>query len=254
MLSSDAKQQIINKLAEFDIVCHHFTNVDSVGDCFPNYIISATIHGMSISLKLLSCILGQNVNAIGIEVSPSSFNKDKIVSFTVSLHPNDLSIVHEHIKHKYVHEQLTIVDEINRDFPFKIDYKVSMIYESFLLVTGTYNYTDSKYEIRTIAEQPSFSAGVFIENQSGKFTSKGQLLLRIRQTGYYSTVFYSTYKMETEKNRDIQDVKLRIFQELLFYYMKNTNFKFSELTRDELIVLSYEHLLSYITVQKMVDI
>ena len=249
MLSTDAKNQIISKLAEFNIICNHFTCIVDLEKSYPDYVISATLHGIGISLKLISCVLDSSANILGIKLSPDGSNQGEIVSFTVSLHTNDLTIVNHHIKHKYVEQQLTLVAEVNKDFPFDVDYQVALYYESFCLLTGTLSYENFKYDIHTIADNPSFLVGAFIENFSSKFKCKGQLLLRVRQNGEYST-----YDGISEKNRNIEDLKLRIFRVLLFYHMKKTTFRLNTLTIDEISSLHYADLLNYITVQKMADI
>lgn len=249
MLSTDAKNQIINKLAEYNIICKHFTCIVALEKSYPDYVISATLNGIGISLKLISCVLDPSANILGIKLSPDGIIQDENVSFTVSLHPNDLSIVNHQIKHKYVEQQLALVADINKEFPFNVDYQVALYYESFCLLTGTFSYEDFKYDINTIAENPSFLVGAFIENFSSQFKCKGQLLLRVRQNGDHST-----YDGICVKNRNIEDLKLRLFRELLFYHMKKTKFKLNTLTIDEISSLSYTDLLNYITVQKMVDI
>lgn len=249
MISYDAKNQIINKLREYDIICNSFMSVVALEQSYPEYIISSILDGKEITLHLISCVHDKKANILGIKVVPDSDRKDEVLSFSVSIAPDDLYAISEHITKKYIEKELLEVDKINNDFPFKVDYQVALFYEFFCFVTGTLVYKTNAYEIMTLSEYPTCMVGAYAHDSKAKFYSKGKLLLKFNKNSInftYNNVVIPCQYTET--------VRLKIFQELLFYYMDKTRFKMNIMSRDELILLSYDDLLRYINVQQMVDI
>jgi hypothetical protein len=249
MISTDAKNQIINKLREYNIICNRFMCVVALEKSYPEYIISATLDDKKITLHLISCVHDKKANILGIKVVPDSDRTDEILSFSVSFAPDDLYAISESITNKYIEKELLEVDKINNDFPFKVDYQVALFYEFFCFVTGTLVYKSNSYDIMTLSEYPTCMVGAYAHNPTARFYSKGKLLLKFNKNGVNLT--YNNVVIPCEYT---ETLRLKIFQELLFYYMDKTRFKMNIMSRDELILLSYDDLLRYINVQQMVDI
>jgi hypothetical protein len=249
MISTDAKNKIINKLSEYNIICNRFMSVVDIRESYPEYIISASLDGKKITLHLISCVHDKKANILGIKVVPDSDRKDEVLSFSVSVAPDDLYAINDHITNKYIEKELLEVDKINNDFPFKVDYQVALFYEFFCFVTGTLVYNKNAYEIMTLSEYPTCMVGAYAHDSTAKFYSKGKILLKFNKNGINFT--YNNVVIPCDY---IEKLRLKIFQELLFYYMDKTSFKMNIMGRDELILLSYDDLLRSINVQQMVDI
>ena len=249
MLTSDSKSKIIDELAKSDIICTGFIEIVSMKESYPNYNISAIFEGHEITLKLMSCVLDKSYNILGMKLEPDGKNRDEIVNFSVSLQGDNLHIFNNFIQNKYLEQELNEVDKINKDFPFDVDYEIALFYDSFCFVTGTMVYVDRCYELKTISNYPTFTVGAYAHNPTAAYYSKGKLLLKFHKNGYRISYNYMFTPID-----DIKPLRLKLFQELFLYYMDKTKFKINVLEMDEMLLLNYDDLIAYITVQKMVDI
>ena len=73
--------------------------------------------------------------------------------------------------------------------------------------------------------------------------------LKIQKNGYRISYGYNFIPID-----EIEPLRLKIFQELFLYHMEKTKFKMNVVEIDEMLLLNYDDLIAYITVQKMADI
>lgn len=249
MLTRETQTKIIDELANYNIICTSFIEVVSMKASYPHYNISATFEGHVISLKLMSCVLDKKYNHLGMKLEPDGNNKDEIVNFSVVLQGEDLQIFNNFIQNKYLEKELTEVARINKDFPFDVDYEVALFYDTFCFVTGTLGYDGRCYELKTISNYPTFTISAYAHYPTATYYSKGKLLLKFHKNGYRIAYNYMFTPID-----EVEPLRLKIFQELFLYYIEKTKFKMNVIEMDEILLLDYDDLIAYITVQKMADI
>lgn len=249
MLNDDSKNKIIEQLVGYGFAVKSFIAVASLKESYPNYNISVIFEGHEIILKLMSCVLDKSYNVLGMKLEPDDKNRDEIVNFSVSLKPDDLHIFNNFIRNKYLEQELNEVAKVNKDFPFNVDYEIALFYETLCFVTGTMVYSDRFYALKTISDYPTFTVGVYAHNPTAAYYSKGKLLLKLNKNGHriaYNYMFIPVNEMKP--------LRLKLFQELFLYHVEKTKFKIDVIKMDELLLMDYDDLIAYITVQKMVDI
>lgn len=249
MLNTEAKTKIIEQLVNYGFDIRSFIAVVSLKESYPHYNIFTLFEGKEVTLKLMSCVLDKSYNVLGMKVEPDGNNRDEIVNFSISVKPDDLHIFNNFVRNKYLEQELIEVNKINNDFPFDVDYEVALFYETFCLVTGTLVYDNQHYALKSLSHYPTFTIGVYAHTPTASFYSKGKSLLKIQKNGYRISYGYNFIPID-----EIEPLRLKIFQELFLYHMEKTKFKMNVVEIDEMLLLDYDDLIAYITVQKMADI
>lgn len=249
MLNTEAKTKIIEQLVDYGFSIRSFIAVVSLQESYPHYNISTIFEGQSVTLKLMSCVLDKSYNVLGMKLEPDGNNRDEIVNFSVSIKTEDLHIFNNFVRNRYLEQELIEVNKINNDFPFDVDYEVALFYETFCLVTGTVVYDNHHYALKSLSNYPTFNVGVYAHTPTASFYSKGKSLLKLQKNGYRIAYNYNFIPVD-----DMKPLRLKLFQELFLYHIEKTKFKMDVVAKDEMLLLDYDDLLAYITVQKMVDI
>lgn len=249
MLNNEAKTKIIAKLEAYGFSIRSFIAIVSLKESYPHYNISTIFEGKEVTLKLMSCVWDKSYNVLGMKVEPDGNNRDEIVNFSISVQSDDLHIFNNFIRNKYLEQELIEVNKINNDFPFDVDYEVALFYESFCFVTGTLVYSHSHYELKSLSNHPTFNIGAYAHTPTAKFYSKGKSLLKLQKNEHRIAYNYNFIPVD-----DMLPLRLKLFQEFFLYHIEKTKFKMDVVTMDEMLLLDYDDLLAYITVQKMVDI
>jgi len=249
MLNTEAKNKIIEQLVNYGFTIRSFIAVVSLKESYPHYNIFTVFEGQEVTLKLMSCVLDKSYNPLGMKLEPDGKNRDEIVNFSVSIQTEDLHIFNNFVRNKYLEQELIEVNKINNDFPFDVDYEVALFYETFCLVTGTVIYKNPYYELKSLSNHPTLNIGAYAHTPTASFYSKGKSLLKIHKNGYRIAYGYNFIPVD-----DIKPLRLKLFQELFLYHIQKTKFKMDVVAMDEMLLLDYDDLLAYITVQKMVDI
>jgi hypothetical protein len=249
MLNTEAKSKIIEQLVNYGFSIRSFINVVSLEESYPNYNIFTIFEGQEVTLKLMSCVLDKSYYPLGMKLEPDGKNRDEIVNFSISVKTDDLHIFNNFVRNKYLEQELIEVNKINNDFPFDVDYEVALFYETFCLVTGTLVYDNHHYALKSLSHYPTFTIGVYAHTPTASFYSKGKSLLKIQKNGYRIAYEYKFIPVD-----DMTHFRLKLFQELFLYHIEKTKFKMDVVAMDEMLLLDYDDLLAYITVQKMVDI
>lgn len=249
MLNNETKNKIIEQLAGYGFSIRSFIAVVSLEESYPHYNIFTVFEGQEVTLKLMSCVLDKSYNPLGMKLSPDGKNRDEIVNFSISVKTEDLHIFNNFVRNKYLEQELIEVNKINNDFPFDVDYEVALFYETFCLVTGTVVYSRPYYELKSLSDYPTFNIGVYAHTPTASFYSKGKSLLKLQKNKHRIAYNYNFIPVD-----DMKPLRLKMFQELFLYHIEKTKFKMDVVAMDEMLLLDYDDLLAYITVQKMVDI
>lgn len=249
MLNTEAKTKIIEQLVDYGFSIRSFIAIVSLKESYPHYNISTIFEGKEVTLKLMSCVWDKSYNVLGMKVEPDGNNRDEIVNFSISVKPDDLYIFNNFIHNKYLEQELIEANKINNDFPFDVDYEVALFYENFCFVTGTLVYDEYHYALKSLSNYPTFNVGVYAHTPTASFYSKGKSLLKFQKNKY--RIAYNNNFIPVN---DMMPLRLKLFQELFLYHIERTKFKMDVVTMDEILLLDYDDLLAYITVQKMSDI